>query len=279
MNEKVFAGLWQRQNHECFKEKTTEGVSHLPVKWQQRPWVGWISLKIPEPPHAPFLSESVLLFPGEQLSGTRMFEWENTVPIPLGDRRDWGGSRTTWRGRALPQTYCGFQGGDRRALDKQGPTSAYSPVQLHRGPGRRVIPVQVSCLIRSQGGDRVAQSGWSDKKQIFLSWSFKRCHWFGTKCRFTFKITDNLWFLKFQIGRSSPRFFITEIVRLGLSMPLILTEQLIRHDKMLVLILHDFFQATHVLTGVGINLLKQQGIFKGVSSCTTALHTRVKPEI
>lgn len=66
MIKKVLVRLGQSHNCECLKDNTTQHISHSLVEVAQRPWEEQISSKLPEPPHALFPLQSLLLFPRDQ---------------------------------------------------------------------------------------------------------------------------------------------------------------------------------------------------------------------
>lgn len=77
--------------------------------------------------------------------------------------------------------------------------------------------------MESQGRDKVSQLGCSDKKTEFLFMMVQILSLIWNQVHFRFKIPGKFIFLKSQIDQSSPRFFLIEILTLGLLIPLILT--------------------------------------------------------
>lgn len=121
----------------------------------------------------------------------------------------------------------------------RGPSKLW-PYTTTLCPGHTTILPEVSCPIWIPEKRQSGSVGLFRQKTefFFFSWWFK--HWCENRCHFTFKMSGKIRFLESLIDQSAPRFFIIEIVTLGLYMPLILTKPLIRHNEISVLILHDF---------------------------------------
>lgn len=206
----------------CLKDNTTQRISPSLVEVAPRPWEEHISPKFPEPPHALFPPESLLLFPRYQslFSAFRSNEvWVRQHNTYLTTRQTsfWRPS-TKWKCRALLQTLLWILRWNQAALTLYDHTVPW--------------PYNHSTLGFLPNLNPRAETRWLGwvvqiKKQIFFfSQRFKHCCENG--CHFTFKRSGKIRFLESLIDQSCSRFFIIEIVTLDLYMPLILTEPLIR---------------------------------------------------
>lgn len=184
-----------------------------------------------------------------------MFEQENILYILLGDRYNLGRLAQSGNARPFFKQYYEFQDGDSRVVNQAEPLLSVGPCATTQVTWPKSNLFRFPTYSKSQRRDKVAQLGVQIKNRFFshdgstvsLIWN-----------QVAFHIQNPRQNSIPQISRWSvfpPRFFIIEIVILGLSIPLILTEHLIRLMKFLNIIwfLKKF---KYFLTEKGINITK-----------------------